>query len=178
MTALPTFAECAAVPPGKRTALQTFICNYGIVLVINRFMDNQPLLDQLAVVIEEERKGWRCFHCGSVFTDEAAARDHFGSHIYRDTVCALDAHYLREIEEQLTRYRTEDTELERRLHAMQAEHIIALRREEETGYARGIADMCKERDALTARLAEARALLTEWSDYDALVAQWLKETTI
>lgn len=40
-----------------------------------------------------EKEGYRCFHCKMIFTDEAAARDHFGAEI-TDTPKCLDAEAL------------------------------------------------------------------------------------
>jgi hypothetical protein len=83
---------------------------------------------------------WRCFHCDEVFTDRASAALHFGPRIYSDPACAVDAAKLRDLELQLDAYRQEDTDLHRAMHAMQSAHQVALRREEEKGYARGLAD--------------------------------------
>ena len=48
---LPTFAECAAVPPGKRTALQELIY-YTCACVL----EEGEFIEKLTAVIEEERK--------------------------------------------------------------------------------------------------------------------------
>lgn len=89
---------------------------------------------------------WRCFFCDEVFTDRAAASEHFGVSLDSEPLCKISAEEggiagkLREFEEQLIPYRLEDSVTERRMLAMQAEHATALRREEEKGYSRGLAD--------------------------------------
>jgi len=40
----------------------------------------------------------------------------------------------------LARYRAEDSDADRAMYRMQAEHTVALRREEEKGYLRGLVD--------------------------------------
>jgi hypothetical protein len=53
------------------------------------------------------------------------------------------------------RYQGEDTELHREIQRLQADHAVALRREEEKGYARGLRDAkAEETAARTERLAE------------------------
>jgi hypothetical protein len=88
--------------------------------------------------------GWTCFHCGETFPGDMAgyhaARLHFGKSIRDDPICQISARQLRIMEEELARYRAEDTELHREIAKMRADHITALRREEEKGYARGLRD--------------------------------------
>ena len=83
---------------------------------------------------------WRCFHCDEVFRDREAARAHFGDRLLANPACTESAGRLREVEALLSRYQEEDSDLDRKYHAMQAEHAVALRRAEEDGYARGLAD--------------------------------------
>lgn len=83
---------------------------------------------------------WRCFHCEEVFTTSEAAADHFGPRIYSDPACTIDAARLRELEAELARYREEDTDLHRALHAKDCERNTAVMRAEEQGYARGLRD--------------------------------------
>ena len=88
--------------------------------------------------------GWVCFHCGEHFPGNLkgarAARLHFGEHPAKDPVCTMSPRRLRDMEEQLERYRDEDTALHREIQALKAAHAVALQREEEKGYARGLAD--------------------------------------
>jgi hypothetical protein len=92
---------------------------------------------------------WRCFHCGDTFTkaQERWAREHFGSDQDALPVCQMrlpgESHLLtllRKMEAELRAHRAEDTDLWRSLYAMSADHAVALRREEERGYAKGLAD--------------------------------------
>jgi hypothetical protein len=96
---------------------------------------------------------WRCFHCGETFTraQERWARDHFGRDCMAEPVCLIRTAgetvlltALRNAEDELTRRRAEDTDELRAMWAMQADHAVALRRQEELGYARGLADARKE----------------------------------
>lgn len=91
--------------------------------------------------------GWTCFHCGETFTTVGAARDHFGADPLATPGCQIKAGEergllmaLRKAEAELARYRADDSDMDRKLYAMQAEHRAALQREEEKGYARGLAD--------------------------------------
>lgn len=88
---------------------------------------------------------WRCFHCDEVFTDRAAAREHFGSEQHATPVCQVDGAEYRRMEEAFRRSAAEDTDLHREIRSLQAGHAAALRRAEEEGYARGLADATAER---------------------------------
>lgn len=89
---------------------------------------------------------WRCFHCEEVFTDRAEAALHFSDHLQGDPACKLNAmeggllKLVRDQEDELHRFRTEETASYREFYSLGADHAQALRREEEKGYARGVAD--------------------------------------
>lgn len=92
---------------------------------------------------------WRCFHCGEAFTkaQERWAREHFGANEDAPPVCQMRVpgeHHLltilRKTQAELDAYRAEDTDLWRALYAQAADHAAALRREEERGYEKGLAD--------------------------------------
>lgn len=92
---------------------------------------------------------WRCFHCGDAFTkaQERWAREHFGDDQGDLPVCQMrlpGEHHLltalRKAQRELRRFYAEDTDLMRAIYAMQADHAQALRREEERGYEKGLAD--------------------------------------
>jgi hypothetical protein len=92
-------------------------------------------------------KKWRCFHCDEVFTTEVDARNHFGRDEGCETACLIKGagefallQALRNAEDEITRFRNEDSDVIRSMWAMQADHSTALRREEEKGYARGLKD--------------------------------------
>lgn len=90
---------------------------------------------------------WKCFHCGEVFTTKLEALKHFGSSERQDPACTIDVLQYRAMEALVERYVDEDTDLHRSMYKMRSDHETALRREEEAGYARGLADgqkLCKE----------------------------------
>jgi hypothetical protein len=93
---------------------------------------------------------WRCFHCDATFTtaEHQDARLHFGSDAAQLPACQMrlpGEHHLlrllRDYELELAERRHEDTALHRALQAMSADHAVALRRAEEEGYAKAVADM-------------------------------------
>lgn len=99
---------------------------------------------------------WRCFHCGETFTlaQRRWAADHFGRAQDAEPVCLIRTagesallSALREAEDQLVGYRADDSLTQRAMSAMQADHAQALVREEERGYAKGVADARKEQAA-------------------------------
>jgi hypothetical protein len=90
---------------------------------------------------------WRCFFCDEVMTTEVDARNHFGSNEHSEPACRIKAagefallQALRNAEDLLARYRNEDSDVLRAMWSAQADHLTALRREEERGYARGLSD--------------------------------------
>jgi hypothetical protein len=96
--------------------------------------------------------GWVCFHCGEHFPatiqGQRAAQLHFGPTPAFEPGCVLKLtsedrsllKKLRSAEADLDRYYAEDSEKDRELRRMAADHQVALRRAEEQGYARGIKD--------------------------------------
>jgi hypothetical protein len=92
--------------------------------------------------------GWTCFHCGETFHGQQAARLHFGASVNDEPKCQISANRLRAMEAELRRYRDEDTDLHREIGRIQSDHAIALRREEEKGYARGLEDAKKYPETL------------------------------
>ena len=86
---------------------------------------------------------YTCFHCEETFTSVEAAREHFGSSSLDIPTCQVDAAHLRELEKELFRYREEDSDLHREIHDLYAKHNTDLMREEEKGYASGLADGMK-----------------------------------
>jgi hypothetical protein len=83
---------------------------------------------------------WRCFHCDEIFTDPADARRHFGQDCMSDAACQISVDAVREMEMLLARYRAEDSDKDRDMYRMQAEHTVAVREAEEKGYRRGLID--------------------------------------
>jgi hypothetical protein len=92
--------------------------------------------------------GWTCFHCRRHFSDEESARKHFGptevelehAGISVDgPECQLKLEDVQKMDYDLSRYRAEDSDKDRQIASMSADHAAALRRAEEDGYANGLA---------------------------------------
>jgi hypothetical protein len=98
--------------------------------------------------MSHDGKSWRCWHCDEVFADRESAALHFGTSAGDQPGCVLQVNpeglgllrALREAALQLAKWRLEDTDLHRTINRLTAEHAVALRREEERGYARGLRD--------------------------------------
>lgn len=109
--------------------------------------------------------GWRCFHCGEVFTDPKAAANHFGvDHIGDETLCQMAqvdggiAKVIADLAEELQRYRSEDNTSYREFYALGADHRAALIKEEQKGYDRGLADARAEAALAAAPQAQESAV--------------------
>lgn len=93
------------------------------------------------------RKRWRCFHCDQIFTRPVDAREHFGAHQEDTPACCLRdhehhlVHYIRRLEQELARYRSDDSDVMRSILTLESGHRQALQRAEELGYERGVNDM-------------------------------------
>lgn len=113
-----------------------------------------------------EAKEWRCFHCDEVFTDVDAARLHFGVDQDYEPGCVARVPdeervlltRIREQDAELERFYQEDSDKDREIHALRADHAQALIREEEKGYARGLKDGRAEQQARVAQLGRALAI--------------------
>jgi hypothetical protein len=119
---------------------------------------------------------WRCFHCDESFLDQMEATQHFGSHQRHSPACQIDIAEYRAMEERMERYNEEDSDMHRQLHRMENDHVGALVREEEKGYARGVADgapYLAEREAtIAAERAEVVRLKAECEKLRAGL-QWI-----
>ncbi len=92
-------------------------------------------------------RGWTCFHCGETFTNSIEAGRHFGRNQSAEPACRIKGAKeqglviaLRAAEAELDRYRKEDSDKDREMGRMQSDHDVALRREEERGYEKGLRD--------------------------------------
>lgn len=103
----------------------------------------------MAETTRDRRVHWRCFHCGDTFTKAQVrhAREHFGRDEGEEPVCLIRSAgesalltALRNAQDDLAGYHAEDSDLMRALWAMGADHAVALKREEERGYAKGLLD--------------------------------------
>lgn len=99
------------------------------------------------------RKQWRCFFCDDVFSTRHEAAEHFGAF----NACEADVpackiaghekhlvHYIRKLEQELSRYQSEDSDVMRSIMTLEADHRQALIRAEEDGYNKGVRDMRAE----------------------------------
>lgn len=92
------------------------------------------------------RKQWRCFHCDAVFTRRKDAAEHFGADQTETPACCLRdhehhlVHYIRRLEQDLARYREDDSDVMRAIYVLEAELPGKLRSAEEQGYERGLRD--------------------------------------
>lgn len=97
----------------------------------------------------EQVDQWRCFHCDEVFCDRESAALHFGDGSYyrnpeqQQPACTIDIAEVRRLQNKEARYADEDADIHRTMHRQANEHVQALRRGEEAGYARGLRDSGK-----------------------------------
>lgn len=90
---------------------------------------------------------WRCFHCNELFTRRIDAQEHFGATQMDVPACQIKqhevhlVHYIRKLEDELHRYRAEDSDVMRSIMVLESDHAMALQRAEELGYSRGVRDM-------------------------------------
>ena len=90
---------------------------------------------------------WRCFHCDEVFTDRACAAVHFGDADGATPACRVAAdlvglvEMIRKQESKLDAFRREETASYREFYALGAAHHQAVRKAEEAGYAKALADL-------------------------------------
>ena len=106
-------------------------------------------------------ESWRCFHCDEVFTTREEAAAHFGYSECSAPACRVDgglASAYREFEGRWSRCQNECCDHLNAYYAKRSEHNQALIREEEHGYAKGVADM---RDQLADANARADKAETE-----------------
>lgn len=113
-----------------------------------------------------EVKGWRCFHCDEVFTEEHFAREHFGRDERCEPACqiAMGAERsllsaLRRAEddcnEMTQRMQTETTDSAKAYYAQTSRHQQQLRTIEELGYERGLRDAALAAAALAGTTQES-----------------------
>lgn len=113
---------------------------------------------------------WRCFHCNESFGTGESAAEHFGTSERQLPACQIDIAAYREMEQRSFRYQEEDTDLHRAMYRMQIEHQVALQREEERGYARGLHDAkLYPEDAAQPRAVPVA--LIAWSSYEGRGAE-------
>lgn len=99
-----------------------------------------PVLYTSPVTGGERDPEWRCFHCGESFAERESAALHFGATEIQSPACTVDIAEYRAMEARMRDYNNEDAELHREIASLRCKHATELRREEEKGYARGLAD--------------------------------------
>lgn len=98
------------------------------------------------VLTVRDARAWRCFHCDSVFANPNLAAEHFGADPTAAPACKIAAHerhlvtYIRRLEDDLARYRAEDSDVMRSIMVLEADHRQALVNAEEAGYEKGLRD--------------------------------------
>src|SRR5690242_348459 len=99
------------------------------------------------------RKQWRWFFCDEVVRSGRAAAEHFGTEIgcdYPTPACQVKAHeghlgaHIRQLEAELATWNNESHQIQQSIPTLEGEVAEKLRRAEEDGYARGVADMKKQ----------------------------------
>lgn len=106
---------------------------------------------------EQPANTWRCFHCDEVFTDREQAAFHFGIDEMCTPACGLDRGLVeayRRQELELRRYRDEDSDKDREMYRQRNEHVQALQRAEEAGYAKALKDTNYQEPAPSAPAAD------------------------
>lgn len=86
---------------------------------------------------------YRCFHCDETFEDKELAARHFGTSQIQNPACTIDIAEYRSMEARMIAYNEEDADIHREMGHLRSTHATELKREEETGYARGLADAVK-----------------------------------
>ena len=118
-------------------------------------------------------ESWRCFHCDEVFTTREEAAAHFGYSECSAPACRVNgglASAYRELEGRWSRCQNECCDHLNAYYAKRSEHNQALIREEEYGYAKGVADMRDQLADANARVDKAEA---ERNDYRV----WLQDAS-
>lgn len=110
------------------------------------------IADKIIAAVPHKPVGWKCFHCGEEFADnmhgQRLAAEHFGTDQLATPGCVMRLQAgeggllrrVRVLEEELRRYRSEDSDKDRELHAITAKQARALLGEEEKGYGKGLRD--------------------------------------
>ena len=106
-------------------------------------VDMSDLHEAITALQQSKPEEWKCFQCGEVFTDKDKAAEHFGHYQHQQPACTIDVAEYRRMEELHRQYLNEETEKDRAMYSMRAEHATALRRAEEEGYNKGITENIK-----------------------------------
>lgn len=106
------------------------------------------ILKQAGFVLTlRDQRAWRCFHCDAVFANPNLAAEHFGANPMVRPACKIAAHerhlvtYIRRLEDDLVRYRAEDSDVMRSIQVLEASIGPRLRAAEEAGYAKAMRNL-------------------------------------
>jgi hypothetical protein len=99
----------------------------------------------LAALDEQEATKWRCFQCDFTTADPDEAAHHFGK--YEDCLpaCKIGVEQFRALENEVQTWRTESDAASKEFYSLGAAHHVALRKAEQEGYDKGLADGQAER---------------------------------
>jgi len=121
------------------------------VNVARKALGMEPIPDEVLTLpetYEYPMHGWTCFFCGETFKTIGSARDHFGNTPLSQPGCQIKVGEergllmaLRRAEEELTRYRADDSDVMRQMNNMAFDHAQNLIRAEEVGYDKAILDI-------------------------------------
>lgn len=98
------------------------------------------------VLTMRDARAWRCFHCDSVIANPNLAAEHFGADPTAAPACKIAAHerhlvtYIRRLEDDLARYRADDSDVMRSIQVLEASIDPRLQAAEEAGYTKGLKD--------------------------------------
>lgn len=138
-----TAGECdVSVYDGpSKDRLEAFDADIRIVLAA---LASSPQLSgntgELTSEPKAEGRAWRCFQCDDVFNTEADAALHFGKFDDCVPACKIGAERFRAMEAELHGYRTESDAASKTFYSLGADHQTALRKAEQEGYDKGLAD--------------------------------------
>lgn len=146
MTAIPD-VPIDSTDDDVRTVITSYFDSNGLN---NAKLGAANILDMLKqsgfVLTMRDQRAWRCFHCDSVFANPNLAAEHFGADPTAMPACKIAAHerhlvtYIRRLEDDLARYRAEDSDVMRSIQVLEASIGPRLQAAEEAGYAKGLRD--------------------------------------
>ena len=125
---------------------------------------------------------WRCFHCTEVFTDYAAAEEHFGHALTEESGCKLNTTEqgilgcYREARKQLDDYHREDNESYREFYRLGAAHSTALIEAEQKGYDKGLADGRAHPAAVGSGAAHKEPEMSDEKPHNGRIVNWHTES--
>lgn len=152
-----TIEECAVAARAAFGTIATkgYVLNgpAGIAMLAQRSQEVSTACFSLTDSLPASNPHWRCFFCDEVFTTRGLAAEHFGTEVgcdYPVTACQIKAHeghlvtYIRKLETELGVWNSESHQIQQAIVTLEGEVASRVRRAEDDGYARGVADMKKQ----------------------------------